>query len=214
MAPRVKQALDRLRNKSTDDNKESNGNKRKQVQFEDNQQDSTDEAETSQDKKRYKEDCFLHLRGDKKCGQKYGECSANPDRDNKSFRLHSCKKVLGRKDIAEKFSWYVEQCWKHQRLTTVDGIPLDRTNSYRQNDTRNNEQQPQQQQFQFLLPANIPPVPLGSTIQIIPPHSPQAAPSQGTLFAFGRQPLAPATTQQASGGGRWVLNQQGVWQLE
>jgi len=136
--------------------------------------------------------------------------------------LSQTANCIKKKNIAEKFPWYVKMCKEHRGLTVEDGIPSDRSNRKLRHNRRNDEQQQpqqgqqqqQQQQFQFSLPANMPPVPLESTIQIIPPQPPQAAPSQGTSFAFGRQPSAPATTQHASGGNRWVLNQQGVWQLE
>ena len=117
-----------MKNKSDDDDEESSGNKRKRVQFEDNQQNSADEADKSQDKKRYKEDCLLHPRRDGKCGHTFGDCTANPDTENKNFCLTACKKVLGQRNIAEKFPWYVKMCEEHRGLTVEDGIPSDRSN--------------------------------------------------------------------------------------
>ena len=83
-------------------------------------------------------------------------------------------------------------------------------NQHGRGDSNNNNST--QQQFQFAPPAGMPPLPVGSTIQILPPLPAPPTSNRGVSFAFGRQPSAPATTQQASGGGRWVLNSQGVYQ--
>ena len=185
---------------------EADTRKRKQVHFEDNQQDNIDDSPDKSSKKpsapkenKHKQPwelpCIFHPGTD--CT--FDKCPCNAHPRNKKFNLDEALKVLGSPTCP---AWYKKHCRKF--------------NVRPQQQQQQQQQQLQQQQFQFSLPQNMPTVPLGSTLQIVPPATQPAVPSQtqGTSFAFGRQQqTAPATTQQASGGGRWVLNPQGVWQL-
>ena len=177
------------------------------------------------------EPCPFHPRRDgKPASHKFSECTSCPWPSNQNYKEEDCKKVLARPNIKRDFPWFVESCEKHKGLKPP-GKSSNRSNSWRRNnnnrrdqgdrDSNRNQGQEQQapaqnQQFHFSPPAGMPPLPIGSTIQIMPPPAQASgpAPVPNTSFAFGRQQqAAPATTQQASGGGRWVLNSQGMYQL-
>ena len=185
------------------------------------------------------EPCPLHGSDERPSSHKYRECTACPWLSNDKYNENACKKVLARPNIETDFPWYVKSCKKNRQLTppsTRGGGDRgsgryqrsgrnggrrgqgDRGNNNNQGAEQQAQQQapPQNQQFHFAPPPGMPPMPIGTTVQFMPPAAPTSGPvpTQVTSFAFGRQQQpAPATTQQASGGGRWVVNSQGAYQL-
>ena len=187
MAGRVKQALARLKNKSNDDNEESSGDKPSGDKSSGNKRKRQGGKDRSNKRGRSNIDRPCPFHG----GHTWRDCFGNPSKKNDSYKEGACRKLLGQDDIKKKFPWFVKACERERGLTLENGVIKKRGNNRQggdrrrggdrdrrsrdQNDRDGEERtEPAQQQFQFAPPAGLPPLPVGSTIQIILLPQPQA----------------------------------------